>query len=459
MNPAVTRRTFLKTTTAASALAFPAVMRSQAPGTPGPNNRLNVAIIGVGGRGGAAVTDMRNENVVALCDVDEERADGSLKNFAGRFPAEAEKYGAARRFTDYRKMFDELGNKIDAVTISVPDHSHFAIAMTAMKLGKHVYVEKPLSHTVWEARELTRVAREKKVVTQMGNQGHTHDGTRVLKEWVQAGVLGEVREIVSWTNRPFFPLWREPVGAYKKPDHSKFVPVVPKTLNWDAWLGASAARPYDPAYLPGLKWRGWWDFGTGAIGDMGCHLLNLGALVFDLSAPSAVEAWSEGTTSESAPKSSHIVWDFPARAGQPALKFHWYDGGKLPPADLFPGAKYDGNGVLVVGANDTMLTSYEGGARFKSGRTYDDFKSAPELFPKMSNWDRCHYEEWITACKGGPKAYSNFDTAGPVSEAVLLGNVAIRAGQRIEWDAKRLRVTNAPVANQFIRTTYRPGWV
>ena len=214
MNTPLTRRTFLKTTTAASALAFPAVLRAQQPGTPSPNNRLNVAIIGAGGRGGAAVTGMKDENVVAICDVDQERADGSLKSIAQKFPAEGERLAAAPRFDDYRKMFDKLGNKIDAVTISIPDHCHFPAAMTALGLGKHIYVEKPLAHTVWETRELTRVAREKKVMTQMGNQGHTHDGTRLLKEWVQGGVLGEVREVVSWTNRPFFPPWREPIGSY-----------------------------------------------------------------------------------------------------------------------------------------------------------------------------------------------------------------------------------------------------
>lgn len=462
MNPAVTRRTFLKTTTAASALAFPAVMRSQAPGTPGPNNRLNVAIIGVGGRGGAAVTDMRNENVVALCDVDEERADGSLKNFAGRFPAEAEKYGAARRFTDYRKMFDELGNKIDAVTISVPDHSHFAIAMTAMKLGKHVYVEKPLSHTVWEARELTRVAREKKVVTQMGNQGHTHDGTRVLKEWVQAGVLGEVREIVSWTNRPFFPLWREPVGAYKKPDHSKFVPVVPKTLNWDAWLGASAARPYDPAYLPGLKWRGWWDFGTGAFGDVACHIMDGAYWALELGAPTAVEAMSTGATDVATPHASIVTNYFPARGKMPAVKYTWADGGLIPPLpkELELGRDLPSEaGTLLFGSKAVALCSFY----YDTVRIIPEAKMrelAPSLpaktIPRVQGGP---FLEWLRACKGGPKAGSNFDYSGPFTEAVLLANVAIRSRRRIEWDSAAMKVTNIPDANQFITKEYRTGWM
>lgn len=264
MKTPVTRRTFLKTTTAASALAFPAVLRSQAPGTPSPNNRLNVAIIGAGGRGGAAVTGLKNENIVAICDVDDDRAGASLKSIADKFPAEGKQLLTAPRFNDYRKMFDKLGKSIDAVTVSTPDHTHFPAAMTAMGHGKHVYVEKPLAHTVWETRELTRMAREKKVITQMGNQGHTHDGTRILREWVQAGILGDVREVVSWTNRPFYPPWREPIGSFKEPDHSKFMPVVPKTLNWDAWLSVANARPYDPAYAP-WKWRGWWISAPGPL--------------------------------------------------------------------------------------------------------------------------------------------------------------------------------------------------
>lgn len=456
MKPEVTRRTFLKTTTAASALAFPAVLRAQAPGTPSPNNRLNVAIIGVGGRGGAAVTDMRNENIVALCDVDEERADSSLKGFAGRFPAEAEKYAAARRFTDYRKMFDELGNRIDAVTISVPDHSHFPIAMTAMKLGKHVYVEKPLSHTVWESRELTRVAREKKVVTQMGNQGHTHDGTRVLKEWVQAGVLGEVREIVSWTNRPFFPLWREPVGAYRKPDHSKFVPVAPKSLNWDVWLGASAARPYDPAYLPGLKWRGWWDFGTGALGDMGCHIFNMAFMALDLKDPLWVQAQTSGHNKDSFPSWSIVDYEFAATKSRPGVMLHWYDGGKKPDPKVAPKVEYGGNGLIAVGSKGIICNTDES----NNNTLYFVGDSAQTLPDMKIDESPGHMAEFFRAVQGGPEAVSNFPNyAGPLTETVLLGNLAVWAdGKKVEWDAKRMRTKGTDEFNSLIRPTYRAGW-
>ena len=462
MNTPVTRRTFLKTTTAASALAFPAVMRSQTPDTPSPNNRLNVAIIGAGGRGGAALVGMKDENVVAVCDVDEARADGSLKSFSSRYAAEGERIGAAPRFNDYRKMFDQLGNKIDAVTISIPDHCHFPAAMTAMGLGKHVYVEKPLSHTVWEARELTRVAREKKVITQMGNQGHTHDGTRVLKEWVQSGVLGEVKEVVSWTNRPFFPSWREPVGAYKAPDHSKFIPVVPKTLNWDAWLCASAARPYDPAYMPGLKWRGWWDFGTGAFGDVACHIMDGAYWALELGAPTSVEAMSTGGTALATPHASIVTSHFPARGTMPAVKYTWSDGGLMPPLprELELGRDLPSEaGTLLFGSKAVALCSfyYETVRIIPEAKMKEMSSSLPgKSIPRVQGGP---FAEWIRACKGGPKAGSNFDYSGPFTEAVLLSNVAIRSRRRIEWDSAAMKVTNLPDANQFITKEYRPGWM
>ncbi len=465
MNPLLTRRTFLQTTTAAAAAAaasFPAILRAQAPATPAPGNRLNVAIIGAGGRGGAALVGLKDENIVAICDVDEERADGSLKSFAEGHAEEAGKFQAAPRFNDYRRMFDALGNKIEAVTISTPDHTHFPAAMTAMGLGKNVYVEKPLAHTVWEARELARVARERKVVTQMGNQGHTHDGTRLLKEWVQGGVLGEVREVVSWTNRPFFPPWREPIGAFDAPDHSRFVPVVPKTLNWDAWLGASKARPYDPAYLPKLRWRGWWDFGTGAFGDVACHIMDGAYWALELGAPAAVEAISTGATGHATPHASIVTSQVPARGTMPPVKYTWADGSLLPPLppDLELGRDLPAEaGTLLFGSKATVLCSFY----YDSVRIIPETKMremAPGLpaktIPRVQGGP---FAEWLRACKGGPKAGSNFDYSGPFTEAVLLSNVAIRSRRRIEWDSAAMKVTNLPDANQFITKEYRPGWM
>jgi predicted dehydrogenase len=449
MNSTVTRRDFLKTTTAASALAFPAVLRSQPAGTPSPNNRLNVAIIGAGGRGGAAVQGMKDENVVAICDVDEERAGNSLKSLTEKFPEEAKRVTAAPRFNDYRRMFEALGNKIDAVTISTPDHTHFPAAMTAMSLGKHVYVEKPLAHTVWETRELTRLAREKKVITQMGNQGHAGEGCRLLREWVQAGVLGEVREVVSWTNRPFFPPWREPVGSFKAPDHSKFVPVVPKKLNWDAWLSVASPRPYDPAYAP-WKWRGWWDFGTGAFGDVACHIMDGAYWALDLGAPTAVEAMSTGATALASPLAAVVTNYFPARGKLPPVKYTWSDGGMMPPLpqDLELGRDLpDEAGTLLFGSKATVLCSFY----------YDSVRIIPEA--KMQAMAPSLPPKTIPRVQGGPKPGSNFDYSGPFTEAVLLANVAIRSRRRIEWDSAAMKVTNLPDANQFVKKEYRPGWM
>lgn len=466
MNPTQTpasdfsRRDFIKVSAAASTLAFPAVLRSQPAGTPSPNNRLNVAIIGAGGRGGAAVQGMKDENIVAICDVDEDRANGSLKQFKEKYPEEAGRAASAARFNDFRKMFDQMGNKIDAVTISTPDHMHFPAAMAAMSLGKHVYVEKPLSHTVWEARQLAKMAAEKKVVTQMGNQGHAGEGCRILKEWVDAGVLGEVREIASWTNRPFYPPWREPVGSYKKPDHSKFIPVVPKGLNWDAWLGVAANRAYDPAYMP-WKWRGWWDFGTGAFGDVACHIMDGAYWALNLGAPTAVEAMSTGATDVACPLASIVTNYFPARGNQPAVKYTWTDGGILPtfPKELELGRELNEEaGTLIFGSKATVLCSFY----YETVRIIPETKMremAPSLpaktIPRVQGGP---FAEWLAGCKGGPKPGSNFGYSGPFTEAVLLANVAIRSRRRIEWDSANMKVTNLPDANQFITKEYRTGW-
>jgi predicted dehydrogenase len=461
MNPPVTRRTFLKTTTAVSALAFPAVLRAQPAGTPAPGNRLNVAIIGAGGRGGAAVQGMKDENIVAICDVDTDRSASALKSLKDKFPEEGARHESAARFNDYRKMFDQLGNKIDAVTVSTPDHMHFPAAMTAMGLGKHVFVEKPLAHTIWETRELTKMAREKKVMTQMGNQGHAGEGCRILKEWVEAGVLGEVREVVSWTNRPFYPPWREPVGSFKKPDHSKFIPVVPKSLNWDAWLGVAANRAYDPAYVP-WKWRGWWDFGTGAFGDVACHIMDGAYWALNLGAPTSVEAMSTQASDVASPLAAVVTNHFPARGAMPPVKYTWSDGGLMPPLpkELEFGRDLPAEaGTLLFGSKATVLCSfyYETVRIIPEAKMQELASRLPaKTIPRIPGG---HFDEWLRACKGGPKAGSNFDYSGPFAESVLLANVAIRSRRRIEWDSKAMKVTNVPDANQFITKEYRPGWM
>ena len=444
-NKNVSRREFLKTASLASAatLAFPYVMRAQ-NGT-SPNSRLNIACCGVGGRGASAVAGLTSENLVAFCDVDDATA-------AATFALHPE-IGSDRRFKDFRVMLDKMGSQIDAVTVSTPDHMHFPIAMAAMALGKHVFVEKPLTHTIAEARKLASTAREKRVATQMGNQGHAGNGCRVLKEWVDAGVLGDVTEVHSWTNRPIWP------QGVKAPDHSKMMPVVPPTLDWDLWLGVATPREYDPAYLP-FTWRGFWDFGTGALGDMGCHILDGAYYALELGSPAHVEAVSAKQTSVSAPTASMVHYQFPARGSMPPVKLSWYDGGLKPslPDALEPGRLLDSNGTLLIGSKATVFAD----TYYDKVTIIPDTKMA-ELTPTLPGRTiprvgMSHFLEWVRACKGGVPAGSNFDYASGLAEVALLSNLAIRARRPIEWDGAAMRVTNLESANQFVTKTYRPGF-
>jgi predicted dehydrogenase len=441
-SPDLSRRDFLRRTSLASAatLAFPSILRSQ--GGASPNAKLNVALVGVGGQGRMAVSNLSGENFVAFCDVDDERAAQTFKE-----------YPDVPRFRDYRKMLDQLGNKIDAITVSTPDHMHYPIAVAALQLGKHVFVEKPLTHTIWEARQLAKLAREKKVATQMGNQGHAHEGTRLLKEWFDAGVLGEVREIHSWTDRP---IWPQGVNA---PDHSKAIPVVPPTLDWDLWLGVAQPRAYDPAYLP-FNWRGYWDFGTGALGDMGCHIMDGAFYALNLDAPTWVEAVSARSNDVSGPTASVVTYQFPARGKLPPVRYTWYDGGLKPisPSGLEVERELPPNGSLIIGSKAMVLSD----VYYSSVRIVPQAKMAelaPNLPPKtLPRVPGGHWAEWVRACKGGEPAGSNFDYSSRLTEMVLLSNLAVRAGRRIEWDGANQKVTNLPHANQWVTKEYRPGF-
>jgi predicted dehydrogenase len=442
LDPTLSRRDFLKTASVGSAVvAFPHVMRSQQG--PSPNNKLNVACIGVGGRGAAAVSAMKNENIVGFCDVDDARA---AKTFA-QFPE-------VPRFRDYRQLLDKLGKSLDAVTVSTPDHMHFPIAMAAMSLGKHVFVEKPMAHTIDEARKMAKLAREKRVATQMGNQGHAADGTRILKEWYQAGVLGQVREIHSWTDRPIWP------QGVKRLDHSKLMPVVPPTLDWDLWLGVAAQREFDPGYLP-FNWRGFWDFGTGALGDMGCHMMDGGFWAFDLTAPTSVEAVSANQTAISAPTASVVTYHFPARGTQPPLKWVWYDGSMEPvlPPEFDLDRTLPGNSTFILGTKASVLahSNYFTVRIIPEAKMQELASSLPaKTIPRIPGGD--HFAEWVNACKGGAPAGANFDYSSRLTEMVLLSNVAVRARRRIDWDSAAMKITNLPAANEFITKQYRPGF-
>jgi predicted dehydrogenase len=442
--PDMNRRTFLKTASiATAAVTLPNILRSQGAGGQSPNNKLNIACCGVGGRGyEGAIQNLREENFVAFCDVDDERAAQAFREFPG-----------VPRFRDFRVMLDKMGNRIDAVTVAVPDHMHFPIAMAALALGKHVFVEKPLTHTVAETRLLANAARAKGVATQMGNQGHAHDGVRMLKEWIDAGVLGEVRELHSWTDRPIWP------QGVRQPDHSRMMPVVPATLGWDLWLGVAQSREYDPAYLP-FVWRGFWDFGTGSLGDMGCHVMDGGYWALSLTAPTSVEASGANQTDISGPTSTIVRFDFPARGRMPAVRWTWYDGGMMPPLppELEEGRKLPDDGTLLIGSKATVVADvFSDSIRIiPEARMREQVAGLPpKTLPRVAGG---HFAEWVRACKGGAPAGSNFDYSSRLTESVLLGNIAIRARRRIEWDSAAMKVTNLASANQLVATSYRPGF-
>jgi predicted dehydrogenase len=429
-----------------------------------PSRKLNIAGVGVAGQGGHDITQFPGHNIVALCDVDWAHAAGTFKKFP-----------QARQWKDYRKMLDEQKD-IDAVVVATPDHVHAFASIAALKLGKHVYCEKPLTHSVWEARQVATVARERKLATQMGNQGQAGEDTRRLCELVWAGAIGAVREAHVWTDRPANGLFNEywPQGVNRPKD----TPPVPGTLDWDLWLGPAPDRPFHPAYLP-FKWRGWWDFGTGALGDIGCHAFDPIFRALKLGAPTSVQASSSRVNQETYPLASMVTYEFPARGadmqannhhvrGQtgaaaggvemPALKAVWYDGGLRPsrPEGLPERVKMGTTGRLLIGDQGFILeTNVYPEARRK------EVGAVPKTIPRVAN----HYSEWVQACLGGPAAGSSFDFAGPLAEAVLLGNVALRpdlreelTGKKLLWDSAALRISNSDEANQFLRRKYRAGW-
>jgi len=416
-----------------------------------PSEKLNLAGIGVGGQGASDLKQLESENIIALCDVDAAHAAHTFK-----------RYPQAKTYKDYRKMLEERKD-IDAVIIATPDHQHAIIAMAAMRAGKHVYCEKPLTHTVWEARQLTQAAREHKVATQMGNQGQASEETRRLCELIWDNAIGPVREVHIWTDRPSNGLFGEywPQGVGRPQD----TPGVPDTLDWDLWLGPAPLRPYHPAYLP-FKWRGWWDFGTGALGDIGCHALDPVFRALKLGHPVSVEASSSRANKETYPLAAMITYQFPARGEMPPVKLVWYDGGLRPPRpeELEPGEEMGPNGHLFIGDKGKILT-LKGEAR--RGYSLIPQTRAQEYGdpPKKLARSTGHYKEWIASCKGGPPGGSNFDWAGPLTEVVLLGNVALRHQMREElitkkllWDGPAMRFTNSDSANSFLRCEYREGW-
>ncbi|MCP5518833.1 MAG: Gfo/Idh/MocA family oxidoreductase [Verrucomicrobiales bacterium] len=440
----LTRRRFLGRSAAiAGFMAVPGSVLGLR-GATSPNSKLNIAGIGVGGRGAVDMSELASENIVALCDVDWRQAAGSFR-----------KWPEAKRYKDFRKMLEEVKD-IDAVMVATPDHVHAPASMAAIKLGKHVYCEKPLTHSVYEARRVGLAAKEAGVATQMGNQGQASEDTRRLVEIVQAGAIGKVREAHIWTDRPsrglFDVYW--PQGVPRPAD----TPPIPDTLDWDLWLGPAPERPYNPAYLP-FKWRGWWDFGTGALGDIGCHAFDPVFRALRLGAPLSVEAASSRVNEETFPEASMVTYHFPARGNQPGCKFVWYDGGLRPPRpDRLPEGEMMGdNGRLLVGDEGFIL-----GTKVYPEARRREVGDVPRSLPRSPG----HHQEWINACKGGEAPGSNFpDWAAPLAEVVLLGNVALRVHLRelltrrkLLWDPAQLRFTNMSEANEYLHREYRAGW-
>lgn len=440
-----------------------------------PSDTLYLGAFGVGGRGFDVINGLANTNkvkFVTFCDVDDRSAAKTYK-----------KYPKVKRFTDFRKVYDEHLNQIDAIMIATPDHMHASIALPFMRAKKHAYIEKPLTHNIKEARLLTQVAKENGLVTQMGNQGASSDGSREAREWVDAGIIGKVYKVDCWTNRPVWPQGIPVPTAKDK---------IPKGLDWDLWLGVAAMRDYNHSYLP-FKWRGWWDFGTGALGDMGCHIMETPFSVLDLGYPTEAEAscttnwvddFVEANYNQSCPSSSIVRLKFNTQEhGEIAL--NWYDGGLLPdlPDALKDGERIgdSGGGSIFYGTRGILICdTYSRNPRLVPSSTME-LLNAPKPYLKRIEGDvDGHQRNFVEACLNGTETSSDFNRAGPLTEAVLMGNLAIRAFQyknykpgkkagdwdpfeypgrrKILWDGEKMRVTNFEKANDWVKGTYRQGW-
>lgn len=423
-----------------------------------PSDKLNVAGIGIGGKGAGDLASVsKTENIVALCDVDWSESVEKVFNT----------YPKAKKYKDYRVMFDAQKD-IDAVIIATPDHTHACISMEAIKRGKHVYCEKPLTHTVFEARALAKAAKEHKVATQMGNSGQAGDDSRRMREMIWDGVIGPVREVHVWIDRPnnglsdaLFPTpntWYWAQGVKYPTD----TPPVPATLDWDLWIGPAPMHPYHSAYHP-FKWRGWWDFGTGALGDMGCHVFDPVFRALKLKYPSSVQAVSTLINEDSYPLGSMVRYEFPkredmTRVAMPPLSLIWYDGGLRPQRfpEMEDGDQIDVKGTLYVGDKGKILDN-----KIFPRSLRESYKPPTPYIPSSPG----HYAEWILACKGGEPAGSDFDWGGPLTETVLLGNIPLRkelrdklSGINLIFDPEKLSFPNMPEADKFIHYEYRKGW-
>jgi predicted dehydrogenase len=430
----ITRRDFLSGVAATAAFTIVPRHVLGGSGRISPSEKLNVACIGIGGQGASDIQSISSENIIALCDVD--WGTHTAKTFE-RFPS-------AKKYKDFRKMLDSEDENIDAVTVATPDNIHAVAAMTAIKRGKHVYCEKPLCHDIFEVRQLTEAAREHNVMTQMGTQLHAEECVRRVAEMIKSGLIGKVRKVDIWSGKNW--------GGGERPKETE---PVPETLDWDLWLGPAPWRPYNHVYLPG-EWRRWWDFGTGTLGDMGCHIIDPVFWALDLGYPTSVEARPSKFSKETYPTATTVTWEFPARGELPPVTVTWNDGDRRPdrPEELEQGRKLPDQGGLYYGDKGTILAPHGGNPSLIPYSRMRDIEMPEPFLGRGVN----HYQDWIKACKGGPKPLANFDYAGPLSETILLGNVAALASEKLLWNGPNLEVTNHSQANKHLRRKYREGW-
>jgi len=433
----VSRRSFIATSAAATA-GFTILPSNVIAGMghKAPSDKLNIAGVGIGGRGGGVIKGMMSENIVALCDVDW----GYSKGTFSAFPQ-------AKKYWDWRVMFDKMADNIDAVVVGTPDHSHAIVSINAMKMGKHVYCEKPLTHSVWESREMTRVAKEYKVATQMGNQGNSGEGIRQMCEWIWDGAIGEIKEVHAWTNRPIWPQGLERPAKGEWP---------PDTLNWDLFIGPAQMKPYHSILHP-WNWRGWWDYGTGALGDMACHILDPIFKTLNLEYPSKVQGSSTQFNTECAPTAQVVKYTFPSRpkykkVKMPEVEVSWWDGGLLPPRPAgHPEGEMlgrdGGGGCMFVGQKGTIMCGVYGKDPYLIPESFEASYKKPA--PYLKRVEAGHQMDWVRACKEGTdsreEASSNFSYSGPLNEMVVMGVVAVRLQdlkKELEWDGQNMKFTN-----------------
>jgi len=479
----ISRRQFLYYSAVAAGATALTGCASVQPRRVSPNEKMNIGAVGIGGKGASDIRCCSGENIVALCDVDEKLAAG-----------QRQRYPKANFYRDFRKMLEQE-KSLDAVIVATPDHTHAVVAAMAMQMGKHVYCQKPLTQTIYEARLLRKLAKKYKIATQMGNQGSSEDGLRRAVEVIQAGIIGPVRQVYMWTNRPIWPQGMDrPPGADPIPetmDWDGFIgpaPMCPYKAQWPDRAGRSGRRSGGAVYTP-FVWRGWQDYGTGALGDMACHTANMPFRALRLGYPTEIDATSSAMNKESFPLKSTIRFEFPARENLAPATLWWYDGGNprpdrpfehdgsnKPPKEVLADVqemmdKIPGSGCLLIGDKGNLFSPDDYGAQFflklkgekemRDGKTHEAVKAIPQRIPRNTcpgGTDERQHLEWIAACKGGPPGYSDFEIAAYLTEIILLGCVALKVGKRLEWDGPNMLAKNAPEAAEFIKRHYRKGW-